>query len=174
VSTLETTRESPTDPRRDRKLETPSGERADGIDFSAMDSYMKHVLYVVQREGSLIARVFPTEADVLIEFTDRIANDVLSDYITTLLSAAQPLQHPLFLLATAATFGQVYRLVDTVLEIEPKSPLVTKARAEDVIFRMFEPLMDDYLQEEADWIREVLEGVCKEWDAKVSLPFFLV
>lgn len=143
------------------------GDKADGIDFSAMDAYMKHVLRVVEREGGLISRVFPFEADVLVYFTERIANDVISDYITSLLSAAQALQHPLFLLATAATFGQVYRLVDAVLEIEPKSPLVTKERVEDVVFKMFEPLMDDYLQEETDWIREVLEGVCAEWDEKV-------
>lgn len=128
---------------------------------------MRAVLAVVEREGGLIARVFPPEADVLIYFTERIANDVISDYITSLLSAAQPLQHPLFLLATAATFGQVYRLVDAVLAIEPKSPMVTKERAEDVIFKMFEPLMDDYLTEEGEWIREVLEGMCRDWDEKV-------
>lgn len=148
-------------------METPSGDSADGIDFSAMDGYMKHIIAVLNREGSLIARVFPPEADVLIYFMERIANDVISDYITNLLSAAQPLEHPLFLLATAATFGQVYRLVDATLAIEPKSPLVTKERAEDVIFKMFEPLMDDYLTEEGEWIRQVLEGMCAEWDEKV-------
>lgn len=151
-----------------RKIETPSEGQADGIDFSAMDAYMVSILSVLTREGSLIARVFPPESDVLLYFLERLANDVVSDYITTLLSAAQPLQHPLFLLATAATFGQVYRLVDTVLAIEPKNDLVTKERAEDVVFKMFEPLMDDYLTEEGEWIREVLEGMCEEWDKKVS------
>jgi recyclin-1 len=149
------------------KIETPSREIVDGIDFTAMDGFMKHVLYIVNREGSLIARVFPAAADVLIHFTERIANDVISDYITSLISAAQALQPPLFLLATAATFGQVYRLVDAVLEIKPSSTMVTKERAEDVIFRMFEPLMDDYLNEEAEWIRSVLEEICAEWDLKV-------
>ena len=133
-----------------------------------MNSYINDVLRVVAREGGLIARVFPFEADVLIYFTERIANDVISDYITSLLSDAQPLQYPLFLLATAATFGQVYRLVDAVLAVEPKNPLVTKARAEDVVFKMFESHMDDYLQEEGDWIREVLERMCTEWDTKVQ------
>ncbi|KAM0752970.1 hypothetical protein T439DRAFT_323586 [Meredithblackwellia eburnea MCA 4105] len=161
------------------KVETPSGERIDGIDFSPMNSYVNDVIRVVNREGGLIARVFPPEADVLIYFMDRIANDVVSDYITSLLSDAQPLQQPLFLLATAATFGQVYRLVDAVLAIEPKHPIVTKERAEDVIFKMFEPHMDDYLQEEGEWIRVVLEGMCNEWDTKtasdlaVSDPTFL-
>ncbi|KPV74787.1 uncharacterized protein RHOBADRAFT_27218 [Rhodotorula graminis WP1] len=157
------------DPLRNlTKIETPSGGEADGIDFSAMDLFMSSVLDILRREGSLIARVFPPQADVLLYFLERIANDVVSDYITTLLSAAQPLQNPLFLLATAATFGQVYRLVDCVLDIEPRNAagLVTKERAEDIVFRVFEPLMDDYLAEEGEWIREVLEGVCDEWDRK--------
>lgn len=152
-----------------RKITTPSGTRSDGIDFSAMDEFMTSTLAILTSEGSLIARVFPPEADVLLYFLERVANDVVSDYITSLLAAAQPLQHPLFLLATAATFGQVYRLVDKVLEIEPKNERVTKDRAEDVVFRMFEPLMDDYLQEEGEWIRQVLEGICEEWDRKVSI-----
>ncbi|BGO99805.1 Recyclin-1 [Rhodotorula toruloides] len=161
------------------KIETPSGAEADGIDFSAMDRFMSNNISVLSREGSLIARVFPPDAKVLLYFLERIANDVVSDYIAQLLGAAQPLQNPLFLLATAATFGQVYRLVDAVLAIEPKNPLITKDAAEDVIFKMFEPQMDDYLSEEGEWIREVLEGMCEEWDRKtasalaVSDPTFL-
>ncbi|SCV72164.1 BQ2448_4858 [Microbotryum intermedium] len=149
------------------KLTSPEGHVSDGIDFTAMDTYMRYVLKTVERDGSLLARAFPPEADVI------------SDYITTLLSSAQDLPHPLFLLATAATFGQVYRLVEMTLSIEPNSPLATRARAEDVIFKMFEPLMDDYLTEEGEWIREVLEGICSEWDAKtasslaISDPTFL-
>ncbi|GAA5886084.1 hypothetical protein JCM6882_004258 [Rhodosporidiobolus microsporus] len=150
------------------KVEAMDGREVDGIDFTPMDLYMQQILAVLTREGSLIARVFPPEADVLLYFLDRIANDVVSEYITQLLSAAQPLQHPLFLLATAATFGQVYRLVDAVLAIEPKSATITKERAEDVVFKMFEPLMDDYLTEEGEWIREVLEGMCREWDEKTA------
>ncbi|GAA6007013.1 hypothetical protein JCM10207_009170 [Rhodosporidiobolus poonsookiae] len=170
---------SPNPLRNLTKVETIQGTEADGIDFSAMDSWMQSILAVLSREGSLIARVFPPQADVLLYFLERIANDVVSDYITQLLSAAQPLQHPLFLLATAATFGQVYRLVDEVLAIEPKNPGITKERAEDVVFKMFEPLMDDYLTEEGEWARELLVGMCAEWDQKtasdlaVSDPTFL-
>ncbi|GAA6038172.1 hypothetical protein JCM8097_005776 [Rhodosporidiobolus ruineniae] len=161
------------------KVETIHGTQGDGIDFTPMDFFMQTILGVLEREGSLIARVFPPQSDILLYFLERLANDVVSEYITQLLSAAQPLQHPLFLLATAATFGQVYRLVDTVLAIEPKVPSVTIERAEDVVFKMFEPLMDDYLTEEGEWIRQVLEGMCRDWDEKtasdlaISDPTFL-
>ncbi|GAA5850515.1 hypothetical protein JCM8547_001899 [Rhodosporidiobolus lusitaniae] len=161
------------------KVETINGTMGDGIDFTPMDLYMQTILTVLSREGSLIARVFPPDANVLLYFLERIANDVVSEYITQLLSAAQLLANPLFLLATAATFGQVYRMVDCVVGIEPGGKNVTKERAEDVVFKMFEPLMDDYLSEEGEWIREVLEGMCREWDEKtahdlaISDPTFL-
>lgn len=40
---------------------------------------MDHVINVVQKEGSIIARVFPKDSDALVHFTDRIANDVVSE-----------------------------------------------------------------------------------------------
>jgi recyclin-1 len=53
------------------------GEAVDGIDFAAMDSFMNHVLAIVAREGRTIAKVFPQDSDVLVQFADRIANDVV-------------------------------------------------------------------------------------------------
>jgi recyclin-1 len=53
------------------------------------------------------------------------------------------------------------------MAIEPKSSLVTRTRAEDVVYRMFELHMDDYLSEEGEYAREILEAVCREWDDKV-------
>ena len=54
------------------------GEAVDGIDFAAMDSFMNHVLAIVAREGRTIAKIFPQDSDVLVQFADRIANDVVS------------------------------------------------------------------------------------------------
>jgi recyclin-1 len=164
------------------KIETPSSggggdlHLQDGIDFSSMDHYMSFILTNLIRQGSLILRVFPKKTKVLYYFFEKLTNDIVSEYITNLLNKAQTcLQPPLFLLATAATFGQVYRLVDTVLEIqsqeeeeEEEDLELTKEEAEDVIFKMFEPLMDDYLLEEGEWIRKLLEGICQEWDQKTS------
>ena len=55
----------------------PSGEYVDALDFSAMDTFMNHVLAIVAREGKTIARVFPPDSDVLIQFAERVANDVV-------------------------------------------------------------------------------------------------
>jgi hypothetical protein len=39
---------------------------------------------------------------------------------------------------------------------------------------MFEPMMDDYLTEEGEWTREVLEQMCAEWDEKVCVQVLAV
>lgn len=62
----------------------PSGEYVDALDFSAMDAFMNHVLAIVAREGKTIARVFPPDSDVLIQFADRIAIDVVSTLVLRL------------------------------------------------------------------------------------------
>ena len=70
------------DPLRNlTKSETLSGESVDGIDFSAMDAFMNHILAVVKKEGSVIAKVFPQDSDVLVLFADKVAIDVVRIWI---------------------------------------------------------------------------------------------
>lgn len=133
-----------------------------------MDVYIQSLIALIAKEGGRVARVFPPALDALVYFLDRLCTDVVSEYISTLLDSAQELDNPLFLLATAATFGQVHRLVPAVLQVEPLGKLVTQNRVEDVIWRLFEPHMDDYLTEEGEWVRTVLEGMCTDWDEKVA------
>jgi len=133
-----------------------------------MDVYIQSLIALITKEGGRIARVFPPQLDALVYFLDRLCSDVVSEYISSLLDGAQELENPLFLLATAATFGQLYRLVPAVLSIEPRGAMVTENRVEDVVWRLFEPHMDDYLTEEGEWVRTVLEGMCKDWDEKVA------
>lgn len=35
---------------------------------------------------------------------------------------------------------------------------------EDVIYRMFEVHMDEYLDEETEWVKNALETVCRQWE----------
>lgn len=51
---------------------------ADGVDFRPMENYIRHVLQSISQDGSLIARIFPPEASVLLYFIERISVDVVS------------------------------------------------------------------------------------------------
>jgi recyclin-1 len=39
--------------------------------------------------------------------------------------------------------------------------------AEDIVFRMFEPHMDEYLDEEVETVKRNFDAVCKSWEAQV-------
>jgi len=34
-------------------------------------------------------------------------------------------------------------------------------------FRMFEVNMDEYLDEETEWVKQVMERICKSWEEQV-------
>jgi hypothetical protein len=48
-----------------------------GVEFSGLEAFMAHILSVVKREGSTIAYVFPEKADVLIQFSEKTANEAV-------------------------------------------------------------------------------------------------
>jgi recyclin-1 len=60
------------------KIQNHAGQMVDGVDFSAMESFMNWILQCIQKDGNLIARLFPPESEVLIFFGDRIASEVVS------------------------------------------------------------------------------------------------
>lgn len=51
---------------------------SDGVDFRPMDKYMSHVCETIASEGAAITRIFPAYGEVLVQFVDRVATDVVS------------------------------------------------------------------------------------------------
>lgn len=58
-------------------------KEGDVLDFDAMDGFMAHVLGSVKEHGRRAVRVFPPDAGVLIAFADRLATEVVSQFIFT-------------------------------------------------------------------------------------------
>ena len=48
------------------------------LDFDAMDSFITAILAILKEEGSRAVRVFPPDANVLLSFSERVANEVVS------------------------------------------------------------------------------------------------
>ena len=59
------------------------------LNFDAMDAFITQVLNVLKVHGGRAVRVFPPEANVLLSFAERIANEVVRDIYAELF---QPLQ----------------------------------------------------------------------------------
>ncbi|KAF9458630.1 exocyst complex component Sec10-domain-containing protein [Collybia nuda] len=159
------------------------------LDFTAMDEFMGSVLASLHEHGARAVRVFPPAAQVLLAFGDRIAGEVVGEYVGTLLTRARELQAEelhggsamaggqdlpaysgTFLKAVAATFREAWRMVDVIMTAaaERADSGVRKERAEDVVYRMFESNMDEYLDEEVESVKHILETICKGWDREAS------
>ncbi|KAF9078502.1 exocyst complex component Sec10-like protein [Rhodocollybia butyracea] len=149
--------------------------------FDAMDDFMEsHVLPAVSSHGLRALRAFPPQARlrVLYSFADRVASDVVGEYIQSVLTRAREISVDAYLKATAASFREAWKMVDVITGVvagaekkeDPTSESTSRARARagDVVYHMFEPNMDEYLDEEADAIKPAFEGVCKGWDRRLT------
>ena len=96
-----------------------------------------------------------------------------------------------YLQACAASFMMSWKIVNVLVVIgkgktEPVDPQalknaeddalpsagnneghVSRSDAEEIVFRMFEPHMDEYLDEEIEAVKRNIDSVCKGWEAQV-------
>ncbi|KAF9029567.1 hypothetical protein BDZ89DRAFT_1065353 [Hymenopellis radicata] len=144
--------------------------KGDNLEFDAMDEFMKAVIGAVTEHGSRAVRVFPPAADVLISFADRVATEVVGEYITSLLTRAREISNDIYLRAAAATFKEAWKMVDAVLQAAKSNPdyNLTQTKAEDVVYQMFEVNMDEYLDEEVESVKQSLDVVCRGWDRQTG------
>ncbi|KAJ8519438.1 hypothetical protein ONZ45_g3641 [Pleurotus djamor] len=141
--------------------------KMDGVlDFDAMDEFMNHILEAIIEQGSLAVRVFPPASEVLLSFSERLATDVVGEYITSVLLRAREVSTDVYLKAAAATFREAWRMVDAIMLAASvrEDSAISRTRVEDVVYQMFEQNMDEYLDEEVDSIKQSFEGICKTWE----------
>ncbi|KAI0349625.1 hypothetical protein OH77DRAFT_1499484 [Trametes cingulata] len=139
------------------------------LDFTAMDEFMAEILAALEEHGSRAVRVFPPDADVLISFADRLANEIVGEYIASLLTRAREISNEAFLKATAASFKEAWRMVDVIVKVaSARDSSFPKTKAEDVVYRMFEPNMDEYLDEEVEFVKQSFEMTCRSWEKQLS------
>ncbi|PCH37599.1 hypothetical protein WOLCODRAFT_84415 [Wolfiporia cocos MD-104 SS10] len=144
------------------------------LDFDAMDAFIAVVIAALKEHGSRAVRVFPPQTRVLLSFAERLAVEVVGEYIAPLLTRARELAVETFLKAAAASFREAWHMVDIILEIaqERSDAAVSRVQAEDVVYRMFEVNMDEYLDEEVEFVKQCFETTCRAWESQVRLPVF--
>lgn len=139
------------------------------LDFTPMDAFMAHVLESFRLDAELAARVFPLGAKVVYSFSDRVAMDVLGEYINTLLGQTRVMSPELSLRASAASFVQAWKLVDVSMEVLGEEQTeIPRSMIEKTVFSMFEPNIDEYLEDETEWIKTALDGICNDWDKQLG------
>jgi recyclin-1 len=121
----------------------------------------------MNEEAAIIDRVFPPSVDVLQPFLDRVAEDIISEYLTTLLDEAHDINVEVYLKAIAGIFVQASQLA---ISLKPTraSPPTFQEDTLRTISRCFEQHIDLYLQEELAFFTRKSAAEVDAWEKRLA------
>lgn len=118
-------------------------------------------------ESAIIDRVFPPTVDVLRTFLERVAEDVVGEYLTTLFDEAHDVGIEVYLKAVAGVFEQALQFAASLQPTKGSKPDF-REESIAVISRCFEQHIDLYLQEELDYFKSKSTAEVDAWEKRLS------
>ena len=121
----------------------------------------------LNNETAIIDRVFPPTFDVLQSFLERVAEDIISEYITSLFDEAHDVSIDVYLKAVAGVFDQALQLA---ISLKPTkgSKADFQEEAIRIVSRCFEQHIDLYLQEELDFFKRKSVEQVEAWEKRLT------
>lgn len=121
-------------------------------EFTPMRLFMEFTEMELQKQGIIISDVFPEEADVLYNFTERVFEDVISEYCSQLFELCSMRDKLLYLKSVPTAYRYLEHLENTVIDMKPIN--VPRYRIEKLLARVFAPWLERYLKQELDWVQK--------------------
>ncbi|EOA80807.1 F-box protein: endocytic membrane traffic [Exserohilum turcicum] len=139
----------------------------DGVTLRPSHMFFKNLAVALNKEAEVIERVFPPAIDVLQTFLERVADDVIGEYLTTLFDEAHDMNIEAYLKAVAGVFDQALQLA---VSLHPTKASKPDFRDETlrIIIRCFEPHVDLYLQEELDFFKRRSAAEVDLWEKRLQ------
>lgn len=128
--------------------------------------FFKRLSKVLNEQAGVIDRVFPAHVNAMLPFLDRVAEDVISEYITPILEEAHERDIEMYLRAVAGIYHQCIEFAKTLTPTQGSG----ETFREDVLKvmqRVFEPHVDLYLQDELEHFRKKSQDEVDLWEKKV-------
>ncbi|KAF1845732.1 secretion pathway protein Sls2/Rcy1 [Cucurbitaria berberidis CBS 394.84] len=129
--------------------------------------FFQGLAIALNEEAAIIDRVFPPTVDALRPFLDRVAEDVISEYLTSLFDEAHDANIEVYLKAVAGVFDQALQLA---VSLHPTKGSRPDFREETMrtICHCFEQHIDLYLQEELDFFKRKSAAEVDVWEKRLS------
>jgi len=119
---------------------------------------------VLNKQADVIERVFPREVNVMLPFVERVAEDVISEYVTPALDEAHDRDVEQYLKSVT---GLLKQSLDFGISLQPVlSKVSADGSARDVLnvlMRVFDAHVDLYLQEELDYCKKKFSEEVETW-----------
>lgn len=118
-------------------------------------------------EVTIMNRVFPPELDVATPFMEKVGQDVLYPFLTTIFDELHRTNMESYLTAVSVTFVQCMNLSESLLPIRNSGEKFDQY-LDTVVIKIYEPHIDLYLAEELDFFRKGCEATIDDWDRQLS------
>jgi recyclin-1 len=139
----------------------------DQLNLQPSHNFFRGLAIALNEEASIIGRVFPPTVDVLQPFLDRVADDIISEYLTTLLDESHDISIEVYLKAISGVFDQAVQLAMSLKPTHGSKPSF-QDDAMQTICRCFEQHIDLYLQEEVAFFTKKSSAEVDAWEKRLS------
>ncbi|TVY64168.1 F-box protein pof6, partial [Lachnellula suecica] len=140
---------------------------ADNITLEPSRQFLESLSKKINEQSGIIDRVFPLGEDVLQILLDKVAEDILMEYVTPLFDECHERNLSSYLKAVSGLFDLSMQFGLT-LKPSKNSGKDFLEKVKSVVARVFEPHVDLYLQEEHDYFKRLAEAEVDNWEKKLS------
>lgn len=140
---------------------------SEGIVLEPSRKFLEDLLKKINEQSDVIDRVFPPSEDVLRALLDKVAEDILMEYVTPLFDEAHERSISSYLKAVSGVFEQSMLFVSQIRPTKGSGGDFCM-KAKNIIARVFEPHVDLYLQEELDHFKELATTGVALWEKELS------
>ncbi|KAF2134037.1 secretion pathway protein Sls2/Rcy1 [Dothidotthia symphoricarpi CBS 119687] len=137
------------------------------LNLEPSHEFFRGLAIALNDEAAIIDRVFPPTVDVLQPFLERVVEDVISEYLTTLLDEAHDISIEVYLKAVVGVFDQALQLA---VSLQPTKGSKSNFQDESMrtISHCFEQHIDLYLQEELDFFKRNSAAEVDVWEKRLT------
>jgi recyclin-1 len=150
-----------------RPVECFITDSATGITLEPAHKFFQQLSNSINQQVELINRVFPPSVDVLKPLLERIADEIITDYVTPLLDEAHQRNIEAYLLAVAGLYNQCRQFGGSIRHPEGSKESFAQDIS-DILGGIFETHIDLYLQEELDFFKNKCITEVEAWEKKIS------
>ncbi|KAL1914516.1 uncharacterized protein VTP21DRAFT_8230 [Calcarisporiella thermophila] len=133
-----------------------------GTDFLPLKNFSKYLTDEIKKQAALINDVFPSEADVLYLFCERLFEDVVNDHLTSLLKATRDHDVQLYLQCVSAVTQELQSIGDVISNLKPGG--IDRSRTDKLINKQLHPIVRRYLHDELQWVSDNCVLATEKWE----------
>lgn len=140
---------------------------ADGITLGPSQLFFEVLTGKLREQAVVMEKIFPNPGKVFWALVDKVREDTIMDYATSLFDEARERNIESYLRAVSGIFEQCLQSLRS-LEVPQISAEESEEKSKEQAYRVVEPHLDLYLQDELEFFQKKAEEEVGNWERKLS------